>query len=93
MKSLMGKPAENTDEMLRKQEQIRAERLERAKAEAATRGKEPFDLAKLETLVDPGRMVPPEQRQREYEYQYYVRHTKFTTLQDLANLIRELSEY
>lgn len=83
----------DTNELLRKQEQMRAERIERAKAEASAIGKEPFDLAKLEMLVDPGRMVPPEQRQSEYEYAYYVRHPKFTTLQELANLIRELSEY
>lgn len=83
----------NTSELMRQQDASRAERIAVAKAEAAARGKEPFDLAKLETLVDPGRMGAPDQRQREYEYVYYVRHPKFTTLQELADLIRELSEY
>jgi len=83
----------DTNEQLRKQEQIRAERIERARAEAVALGKEPFDLAKLEKLVDPGRMVASKKRQSEYEYAYYVRHPKFTTLQELADLIREVSEY
>lgn len=84
---------ESVPEALRRQEQTRAERVAHAKVEAVARGKEPFDLARLETLVDPSRMVASEERQLEYEYAYYVRHPRFTTLQELAELIREVSEY
>ena len=91
---LTGKTAEDfLAEALRKSEQTRAEQLARAKADAAMRGKEPFDLVKLEKLVDPGRMVGAGERQRTYEYMYYVSSPEFMTLAELANLIKVLSEY
>jgi hypothetical protein len=91
---LTGKAAEDfLAEALRKSEQIRAEQLARAKVEAAARGKESFDLAKLETLVDSDRMVGISERQRTYEYMYYVTSPELTTLAELAELIRRLSEY
>jgi len=76
------------DEICRENEKNRVERTARAKADAAARGKEPFDLAKLETLVDPGRMVRAKDRQRDYEYSYYVEHPKFTTLAELAVTVK-----
>ncbi len=92
--TLTGKDAEKfADDTRRKHEQIARERLERAKADAMSRGKEPFDFTKLATLVDPGRMIGGEERERTYEYMYYVEHPKFSTLQELADLIKELSEY
>jgi hypothetical protein len=92
--TLTGKDAEDfANDVRRKHEQAARERLERAKAEAQARGKEPFDLKKLEALVDPGRMIGADERERTYEHMYYVEHPKFTVLQELADLIRELSEY
>ena len=91
---LTGKAARDfAAEVERKHEQTRAEQLARAKAEAVVRGKEPFDLAKLETLVDPGRMIGASERQRNYEYMYYVTSPDFMTLTELADLIKVLSEY
>lgn len=91
---LTGKAAEEFHEqVMRKHEQTRAEQLTRAIAEAAARGKEPFDLVKLETLVDPGRMVGPSERQRKYEYMYYATNPEFVSLAELADLIKVLSEY
>ncbi len=78
---------------LRKSEQTRADQLAKAKADAAARDKEPFDLAKLETLVDTGRMVGSSERQRTYEYLYYVTSPELMTLAELANTIKVLSEY
>lgn len=80
-------------EALCRSEQTRADQLARAKADAATRGKERFDLAKLESLVDPGRMVRADLRRREYEYMYYVTKSELMTLAELAELIKVLSEY
>jgi hypothetical protein len=92
--TLTGKSAQDlADEIRRENEKNRVEGIARAKADAAARGKQPFDLAKLETLVDPGRMVRAQDRQRDYEYKYYVEHPEFTTLAELAQLIKELSEY
>ncbi|MBV8758097.1 MAG: hypothetical protein JO257_12500 [Deltaproteobacteria bacterium] len=92
--TLTGKDAEDfANATRRKHEQAAKERLEAAKTEAKNRGKEPFDLKKLETLVDPGRMIGATERERTYEYMYYVEHPKFSSLQELADLIMELSEY
>ncbi len=91
---LTGKAAEDfLAEALRKSEETRADQLAKAKADAAARGKEPFDLAKLETLVDPGRMVGASERQRTYEYMYYVTSSELMTLAEFANTIKVLSEY
>ena len=92
--TLTGKAAKDfVDAASRDESQRRADMLARAKVEATARGKEPFDLAKLETLVDPGRMVRADLRQREYEYMYYVSNPNFMALVELADLIKVLSEY
>jgi hypothetical protein len=91
---LTGKAAEDfLAESLRKSEETRSAQLAQAKADAAMTGKEPFDLAKLETLVDPGRMVAASERQRTYEYMYYVSSPQIMSLEELAALIKVLSEY
>lgn len=84
-------------------EQIKRENREKAeaalaqrKAEAAARGKEPFDLEKLETMADTsteGRKDPIEQRRAYYEYKYYVEHPEYMTLRELADLVNLVSRY
>jgi hypothetical protein len=72
-----------------------AERLARAKEEAAARGKEPLDLAKLETMCAIealGRMTP-EERVARLEKMYYVEHPELVTLAELARLVDELGRW
>jgi hypothetical protein len=74
----------------------RDELLSAAKAAAAARGKEPFDLAKLETLCDTsheGRMPRVEERQREHEWMYYVHHRDVMTLAEYAEKVSEQSRW
>jgi hypothetical protein len=73
-----------------------AEQLAEAKADAARRGKEPFDLAKLETMADTsseGRMDPEAERHARFEHMYYVRFPKLMTLEELAREIEELNKW
>jgi hypothetical protein len=74
----------------------RAERLERAKADADARGKEPFDLAKLETMADTsseGRMDPEEDRRARFEEMYYVQYPDILTVEDFAAKVEELNKW
>jgi hypothetical protein len=76
--------------------ELRAERLAVAKRDAAGRGKEPFDLAKLETMCDTsseGRMDPEPVRYAEFEEMYYVRFPKILTLEDFARKVDELNKW
>ncbi len=97
MTELSGQDAlDQLDQDIRRDAERVAKRLEEAKAAALPRGKEPFDLAQLETLCDTsheGRIDPVEERQRTYEYMYYVQHPEYLTLQDLAEHVRELAEW
>lgn len=75
---------------------VRAEALARAKAEAATWGKEPFDLDKLETMCDTtsaGRIDPIEERQARFEEMYYVRYPSILTLAEFAREVTELNKW
>lgn len=75
---------------------LRAERLAAAKAEAVVRGKEPFDLARLETMCDTsshGRVDPVEVRHAEFEERYYVWYRDLMTLAELAAMITELNRW
>lgn len=75
---------------------LHAEQLEAAKAEAARRGKEPFDLAKLETMCDTsheGRVDPVEDRQAEFERKYYVHFPDIMTLAEFARKVEELNRW
>jgi len=77
-------------------ERENAEALARAREEAVARGKEPFDLDKLEQLADTSRegvMDPREERQKYFEDMYYVGHPDFMTLEDLAKHIYEISRW
>lgn len=74
----------------------RAERLARAKADAAARGKEPFDLAKLEALADTsseGRMDPEDLRRSKFEEMYYVEYPSILTIEDFAAKVEELNKW
>ncbi|HEY0988181.1 MAG TPA: hypothetical protein VGD80_14050 [Kofleriaceae bacterium] len=83
-------------ELARRNDELRANRLAAAKRDAAARGKEPFDLAKLETMCDTsseGRMAPEPARQARFEEMYYVRYPQILTLEDFAREVDELSKW
>jgi hypothetical protein len=76
----------------RRVQRRRDERLSAAKAEAARRGKEPFDLARLETLCDTsreGKMDPVETRRARFEEMYYTYYPDVMTLGELAEKVAE----
>ncbi|MFO0606511.1 MAG: hypothetical protein U0324_25285 [Polyangiales bacterium] len=78
------------------QKRADAEELAAAKAEAAGRGKEPFDLAALEAKCDTshgGLDIPVEERHAEYEYLYYVCYPQFVTMREMVDLVRVLNEW
>ena len=97
MAQLIGKEAlEFHDEIGRRNATLRAELLAKGKAEAVERGKEPFDLEKLETMCDTsseGRVDPVESRFARHEQMYYVEHPEFMTLAELADLVTLLSKW
>ena len=83
-------------EELRREKEKRAQWLAEAKAEAEQRGKEPFDLAKLETMCDTsseGRLDPLEEREARFEFLYYVQHPELMTLDELAKYIERTSKW
>jgi hypothetical protein len=84
------------EEIGRRNTERRTERLAAAKRDAAARGKEPFDLAKLETMCDTsseGRMDPEPVRQERFEELYYVRFPQILTLEDFASEVDELNKW
>lgn len=95
--TLTGKEARDfLEEIWARNAKERAERLERAKADAAARGKEPFDLARLETMADTsseGRMDPEENRRARFEEMYYVNHPSILTIEDFARKVEELNKW
>jgi hypothetical protein len=95
--TLTGKDADELFERIRARNAAeRAERLERAKADAAARGKEPFDLAKLEAMADTsseGRMDPEEDRRARFEEKYYVQYPDILTIEDFAREVEELNKW
>ncbi|HZJ64543.1 MAG TPA: hypothetical protein VFD36_13570 [Kofleriaceae bacterium] len=83
-------------ELARRNDELRAQRLTAAKRDAAASGKEPFDLAKLETMCDTsseGRMDPEPVRRTEFEEMYYVRYPQILTLEDFARKVEELNKW
>jgi hypothetical protein len=83
-------------EIGRRNAEQRAERLAAAKRDAAARGKEPFDLAKLETMCDTsseGRMDPEPVRYQRFEDMYYVDYPAILTLEDFARKVDELNKW
>ena len=83
-------------EIGRRNAELRTERLAAAKRDAAARGKEPFDLAKLETMCDTsseGRMAPEAVRHERFEEKYYVDFPAILTLEDFAREVEELNKW
>jgi len=79
-----------------KNEEREARELADAKAAALASGKEPFDLAKLETMCDTsfeGRVDPVEKRQKKFETIYYVEYPDIRTLQEFAAKVTERSRW
>ncbi|MFI5715486.1 hypothetical protein [Nocardia sp. NPDC051750] len=69
-----------------RQDMTGSERLAAVKADAHARGKEPFDLDRLEALCDTsdeGRTDPVQWRIRRFELMYYS-HPDMATIEDLA---------
>ena len=88
--------ADTCDDIMRRVAEKAAADLAQRKAEAAARGKEPFDLAKLKAMTDP--TLPEfddtdEALQKRLEYTYYVAHPSWMTLDALAELIMLASRY
>jgi len=83
-------------ELEKRDAELSAERLAKARAEAAAKGKESFDLDELEKLCDTsseGRLGPVERRRETFEYMYYVRHPEIMTIAELAQLIEEINKW
>lgn len=81
---------------LARADRLRAEQLAAAKADAAARGKEPFDLGKLEAMCDTshdGILGPPDERRTEHEWLYYVRHVDLMTLAEYAESVAERNRW
>ncbi len=86
----MTKPNDNElfAKMLAKNRSDKAAKLAEAKSEAATRGKQAFDLDELEaiydTRTDTGFLPARAERERDYEYRYYVTYRDTMTLAEFA---------
>jgi len=84
------------DRIAERNRTLLAEQLAAAKADAAARGKEPFDLERLETMCDTsheGRVDPVESRQAEFERKYYVHFPDVMTLAEFAEKVEELNRW
>ena len=94
---LTGKEAEAfMAEIAERNARSQAEALSRAKAAAALAGKEPFDLDRLEQLVDTsseGRIDAREERYARYERMYYVERPSILTLEAFARAVAELNSW
>lgn len=97
MAELTGKEAlEFFERLKQKHAKQREDDLVREKADAQRRGKEPFDLAKLETMCDTsseGRLDPLDERRARFEYGYYVEHPSILTLAEYAAHIERASKW
>jgi hypothetical protein len=75
---------------------ILAEQIAAAKVDADARGKQPFDLAKLEAIVDLSRdnkLPPVEERRAQHESAYYLQYPKIMTLAEYAERVVELRRW
>jgi len=71
-------------------------RLARAREEARARGKEPFDLDRLEELYETRSDLgerPRAERQQTWEWKYYVQDADAMTLAEFAERQRKLDPY
>lgn len=76
--------------------QDRAARLQATRAQAASSGKEAFDLHKLEKLYDTtgrGRLTHVAERTAMYEYMYYVEYPQASSLDAFARSLTEIDNW
>jgi hypothetical protein len=80
-----------------REDQKASDNLTAAKADAAARGKEPFDYKKLEgmcqTIYDATMRMNDAERAAYFEELYYVGYPNVTTLSELADKVNELSRW
>jgi hypothetical protein len=95
--TLTGKDAADLMAQLRERNaKQRNDELATAKADAEAKGKERFDLAKLESLVDTsseGRVDPIEERRARFEEMYYTEYPEVLTLVAFAEKVRERNKW
>lgn len=93
--TLKGKAAKAFAEAVaRRNRELRDKQRSEAITRAQAKGKEPFDLDRLEQLCDTsreGRMGPVDERRARFEYKYYVEHPDVMTLAAFAAVVRALS--
>ena len=83
------------DQLAERNRAVRAQQLAAAKTDAAARGKEPFDLEKLERLCDTsreGRVDPVEDRRARFEEMYYTWFPGVMTLAEFARRVDALNQ-
>ncbi len=90
----------DTEQFLKRLKAMRSDdqkALADAKENAATSGKEAFDLAWLKTRCNLaasfGTLPDDEALLKKYEYKYYVQYSNIQTLTEFAALLDELEEY
>jgi hypothetical protein len=95
--TLKGKDAEEfADAVARRNLELQKQQLEKAIADANAKGKEPFDLDRLEQLCDTsreGRVDPVDDRRARFEYKYYVENPEIMTIAEFAGLVAELNRW
>jgi hypothetical protein len=95
--TLKGKDAEAfLDGIEQRNREEKEQQLAKAIANATAKGKEPFDLEKLERLCDTsreGRLEPDNERRARLEYKYYVTNPEIMTIAEFARLIDELGKW
>jgi hypothetical protein len=77
-------------ELAARRKRENAEALAKATREAEASGKEPFDLARFEALLNRGSQARREQQHRE---RYYIFHPELRTLEEYARLQLELEPW
>jgi hypothetical protein len=97
MSTISGKESEALMAEIRERNaKARADALAKAKADAAARGKEPFDLAKLETMADTtsqGIVDAEDVRRARFEEMYYVEYPNILTIEAFAEKVEELNKW
>jgi len=94
---LKGKEAEELSKrIIAESAKRRAELLAEAQRDAAARGKERFDLTKVETMCDTsadGAREEFDARRARFEYMYYVSTPEILTLAEFAKYVNEFGRW
>lgn len=77
-------------ELAARRKRENAEALAKAIKEAEANGKEPFDLARFEKLLNRGSQARREHERRE---NYYISHPEIRTLEDYAKHLIEIEPW